>query len=292
MTKAFINLPYVFIFLILAFAFGAHRYFGPDPAGQASRPPDSVHADQDAWSEQCKSESPQSPVSLKSDQFVGLTTLDVRIELNPASVSLVDTGYTFSIDYGSGQSGGVAKIDGDSFRIRRIEFHKPSEHLLDGRQLAMEANLIFENEDKGSSNRALSVNLLVNEGKHNAELQSAWRHLPPMREGHGESSSGTNEPLIDENKLKETASHPKVLAENIKFDASKLLKNQLKFIAYLGSSTDPQCTPGFVHLTSLTPIEFDHYQIEHFEGYYEGNNRDIQKIGDSAIRNFRSGTLK
>jgi len=265
-----------------------------DPEGVSRRPPSSMHAHQDKWEAACQPGmgKVQSPIILTTTNMAKYPESPIRFSKMPnVKAELLDVGHTFQVRYLADSVGAIAEFEGQKFSLRQFHFHKPSEHILDGKQYEMEGHFVFLNQDKNATPKALVLGVMIIEGPTNVELQKIWKFLPPMKEGYGE----TDEELSDwdeivtshELEVESLGHHEKVLASGIEFDLYGLLPEKSDFIIYNGSLTTPGCAEEITHAVSLTPIHVDHEQGEHFEGYYEGSNRDIQPIGDLGARNFR-----
>ncbi|MBX9696205.1 MAG: carbonic anhydrase family protein [Cyanobacteria bacterium] len=268
-----------------------------DPKGISRRPPYSMHAHQGEWV--VKSRFPlsplQSPVPLNTTKLAELTDVPIEVQIHDSKAELLDVGHTFQIRYSSSSPGASARFEGKKFELRQFHFHKPSEHLIDGRQYEMEAHFVFMNKDKSASQKALVLGVMILDGAHNPELAKIWKHLPPYREGYGESKveiSDWEEAASSHELDVDTHAHvEKTLASDIEFALSGLLPVSSDFIIYDGSLTTPNCDEGITHAVALSPIYLEHEQVEHFEGYYEGNNRDPQSLGDISKRNFRRASV-
>jgi carbonic anhydrase len=81
------------------------------------------------------------------------------------------------------------------------------------------------------------------------------------------------------------------LGSNIHFELAGILPKKADFMIYDGSLTTPGCEEGITHAVSLSPVYMEHEQVEHFEGYYEGSNREVQPVGNIESRNFRRASV-
>lgn len=282
------------IMLLVSFFLRSQHH---DPQGISRRPPYSMHAHQSEWVIKCRSsKSPlQSPVALNTTKLAALREAPFQVQILNSKAELLDVGHTFQIRYSGLNPGAKAQFEGKNFDLRQFHFHKPSEHLIDGRQYEMEAHFVFMNKDKSGSPRAVVLGVMVLDGTHNPELARIWKHLPPYREGYGESKveiSDWEEAASSHELDVDTRTHiEKTLATDILFDLHGLLPVSSDFIIYDGSLTTPDCDEGITHAVALSPIYMEHEQVEHFEGYYEGNNRDPQPMGDLSKRNFRRSSV-
>lgn len=276
----------------------------PDPTGYSRRHPESMHAHQSEWPAKCLPGNAklQSPIALTTSSLPEAELSPITIKLFPSSIDLVDVGHTFQGRYLTGSIGGIVEFEGASFELTQFHFHKPAEHLIDGKQYDMEVHFVFVPQEKEKLPKAFVLGFPIGEGKTSSELEGIWKHLPPYKEAYGEIDSETftwTNPIswikaMTNHELRRSSSEheEKVLASQIPFDLSNLIPEKTDFIVYKGSLTTPSCDEEITHAVALNPIQFGHEQIEHFEGYYEGSNRDIQPIGSPKERNFRRGTMK
>lgn len=269
-----------------------------DPEGHSRRPPHSMHAHQSRWPSGCSdhTRSQQSPIALSTTQFLSTASSNIKLKPAVAPADLVDVGHTFQLRYGADAPGGKIVFEGADYDLRQFHFHKPSEHVIDGKQFEMEAHFVFLPTQKTSATKAVVLGFPINVGADSEEISKIWKHLPPFQEGYGEKSTET---VQDWNSLEMShelnvdvlSHHEKKLASLLPIDLTKLLPRTALFFVYQGSLTTPDCDEGIIHAVSLTPMEMGHEQTEHFEGYYEGSNRDIQPVGPASNRNFRRATL-
>lgn len=284
--------------LLLALGFFAKQSSHSDPQGVSRRNPDSMYAHQWEWPVQCIPGQSllQSPISITTPLLTDKKFSPIALQLFSSPGNLVDVGHTFQIRYANGAPGGRAEFEGMTFELRQFHFHKPSEHLVDGKQYEMEAHFVFIQTQKQMLPKALVLGFPVVEGKNNKELAKLWKHLPPYREGYGEGETEalnwSNAIATRELEVDSLDHHEKVLASHLIFDLSEILPKKSDFFVYSGSLTTPSCDEEITHAVSLTPIPLGYEQIEHFEGYYEGSNRDIQPTGDIKKRKFRRATLR
>lgn len=281
------------IALAISYRTGVHH----DPKGISRRPPYSMHAHQSEWIVKSQTgKSPlQSPLSLNTTKLATHRESPIQVQILDSKAELLDVGHTFQIRYEPSNPGAIAQFEGKNFELRQFHFHKPSEHLIDGKQYEMEAHFVFMNKNKTGLPKALVIGVMMLDGAFNPEIAKIWKHLPPYREGYGESeaeisnwedAASTHELDVD------THGHfEKTLATNIHFNLEGILPKTADLMIYDGSLTTPFCDEGITHAVALSPVFMQHEQVEHFEGYYEGNNRDLQPVGDVARRNFRRSTV-
>lgn len=272
---------------------------GHDPEGIARRNPESMHGHQRHWPAACRvaREARQSPISIATEAFFEAPTSPLEVRFGPSEASLIDTGHTFQVRLT--RTDDEVEFEGRRYRLAQFHFHKPAEHLVDGRQAPMEVHFVFlaPAGERADSRRAqaLVLGFPVEEGTEHRELAQVWAHLPPMREGYGEDLTPavaweraleTSELDLEDQHHAET-----VLRSGIAIRLSEIIPRQTDLYVYEGSLTTPPCDERITHAFASTPIFMSHEQMEHFEGYYEGNNRDIQPTGAPERRAFRRARL-
>ncbi len=268
-----------------------------DPEGISRRPPYSMHAHQTEWVENCQPGKLhlQSPISITTTRLADERVSPVQINLMKSKAEVLDVGHTFQVRYSHEAPGGKVHFEGKEFELRQFHFHKPSEHLIDGKQYEMEAHFVFMNPVKGDLPKAFVIGVMILDGSHNSEVAKIWKHLPPYREGYGESkveiSDWHEAAQANELEVDTHAHNEKTLAMGVEFDLLGLLPKTADFVIYDGSLTTPGCEEGITHAVALSPVYMEHEQVEHFEGYYEGSNREIQPLGSTRQRNFRRSSV-
>lgn len=283
---------------LFALTIGFRSSLHHDPQHISTRPPFSMHAHQNEWTVNVESgkEPLQSPIILNTVETASYPQSSIKLKIFEAKAELLDVGHTFQIRFPSDHPAAEASFEGKNFVLRQIHFHKPSEHLIDGKQYEMEAHFVFMNKNKNALPKALVLGVMILDGAHNKEFAKIWKYLPPYREGYGESKveiSGWIEATHSHELDVDTHAHSeKVLGTDISFDLKGLLPKTADILIYDGSLTTPNCDEGITHAVALSPIFMEHEQVEHFEGYYEGNNRDVQQVGDKTRRNFRRTSIK
>ena len=278
-------------FLALAPACGASQAgpTAPDPTGRSLRNPTSMHAHQRDWPDACRLGELQSPISLSSTDFVDAPSETLAAHFGRSEVALLDTGHTLQLRVLTSED--AVTFEGVTYALRQVHFHKPSEHIIDGHQAPMEMHVVWVSLE----GRVLVLGYPIEVGADHPVIAALWPHLED-REGYGEDMSPDHawERAIETSELDLTfGEHGEhLLADRVELRLGDLLPARSDFFVYEGSLTTPACDEGVTHAVSSTPVFWSDAQIERFEGYYEGNNRDLQPLGSLTTRRLRRAILR
>lgn len=139
--------------------------------------------------------------------------------------------------------------EAEPYVARRILFHSPSEHLLDGRRAALELEVVHV-QGSGAQARRAVVSVLFSESstEHSDFLDSlSWRLLPFKKGQHVELPEGVNLSLL------------RGLNEG--------------HYSYAGSLSQPPCTEGVKRFVLRTVNAASTFQVGRFRRIFFGNNR-------------------
>jgi carbonic anhydrase len=153
----------------------------------------------------CAQGQRQSPIDLHGGLPVDLEP--VRFDYRPSRFGVLDTGRTLQVGVASGNH---IDLGGRRFELRRVRFHHPAEHQIDGRRFALSAHL--EHED--AEGRQVVVAVLFDPGPVQPVLQALWSHIPL-------------EPQQEQ-------------AARINVDFAGLLPADRRYYTYMGSATVPR----------------------------------------------------
>lgn len=182
----------------------------------------------------------QSPIHIKTENLI---PVDCR---NDNTLSLIidedidqvlDNGHSLEV-----KAHGEAKINGRYFKLLQFHFHTPSEHLIDEEQYPIEIHFVTESSD----GRLAVIAVMGVLGEENPALTQMFADL----ENH-------------------------VTCRNEAVHAL-LPKEMNRYYHYLGSLTIPPLTENVEWYILKETVSLSKLQLEKFESYYQGNNRDIQ----------------
>jgi carbonic anhydrase len=196
----------------------------------------------------CAQGQRQSPIDLQGGLPVDLEP--VRFEYRASRFGVVDTGRTLQVNVAGGN---VIELAGRKFELKRVQFHHPAEHRIDGRRFAMSAHLVHEDAE----GRQAIVAVLLDPGPAQPLLQTLWSHIP--LEKHQERQA------------------------RVAADFATLLPPDGRYYTYMGSATTPPCREGVQWVVMRTPMTLAPEQLELFARIYPMNARPVQAAAGRRI---------
>lgn len=210
-----------------------------------------------------KSGKEQSPIDIKTAEAKLTELPSWGFEYgDDTSLAVVNNGHAVQANVPEGK--GEVTIDGETFKLLQFHFHAPSEHLVDGKEYALEVHLVHQ----GAGGELGVVGVLIREGSAHAELGKFWGDLPRAA-GHDEATGKS-----------------KAVTQ---FDLNKLLPADHSSYRYAGSLTTPPCSEGVRWCVLATPIEMSSAQIAAFKDLFsgpefpDGNRRPVQPLNERTI---------
>lgn len=200
----------------------------------------------------CGSGKRQSPIDIRDGIKVTLDPIQFDYRATPFKV--LDTGRTVQARLEGGNS---ITIHGRRYDLQRIEFHRPSEERINGRQFEMSAHLVH----RDAEGRTAVVAVLMDQGDQgegHPMVQLVWNSLP--LEKH-----------IDQ-------------ASSVPIDMARMLPEQKHYLTYMGSLTAPPCTEGVLWMVLKQPITLSREQISVFSRLYPMNARPVQNTSGRLIK--------
>jgi carbonic anhydrase len=196
----------------------------------------------------CAQGQRQSPIDLRGGLPVELEPL--RFGYQASRFGVLDTGRTLQVNVAAGNH---VELGGRRYELKRIQFHRPAEHRVDGRSFEMGAHLMHED----AQGRELVVAVLFDPGPALPAVQTLWGHVP--LEPHEE------------------------VAARVSIDPAQLLPVDRRYFTYMGSLTTPPCREGVQWAVLRTPVTLSAEQIEVFARLYPLNARPLQAAGGRRI---------
>lgn len=224
------------------------------PAGQAAWSFDGVTGPTH-WSELspdyavCQFGIEQSPIDIVDAVKVTAPEALV-INYRPVTAYAINESWTARLAF---EAGCATTINGEVFALRSLLLRHPSEHLLSGRALEMELQLLHRS-DTGA--RAMMA-VFLRQGRKNDVLDHVMALLPP---------------------------NPREKSVGFELNPLDLLPAPLEeiqmrpYYRYMGSLTKPPCTEGVIWSVFKVPIEASAKQIRDLSAMFPTNARPASRI--------------
>ncbi len=206
----------------------------------------------DAASKVCSIGAQQSPIDIGATVKAQLPAL--KFAWRKSGDTIVNNGHTIQVNFaeGSALTFGTAR-----YTLLQVHFHRPSEHLIGGKNFPMEAHFVHRHASGGLA----VVGVLMATGKPNAVFGKIAATMP-AKEG------------------------PAVKADAA-INPNGLLPARRGYYRYPGSLTTPPCAEVVEWLLLTDPIEVAAADVTSFAKLYPMNARPAQK--DNRRYVLRSG---
>jgi carbonic anhydrase len=198
--------------------------------------------DLDAANQVCSVGSQQSPIDISPTISASLYPLELKWADKASTV--VNNGHTIQLNFAEGST---LKLGGVTFALLQLHFHRPSEHLIDGKNYPMEAHFVHRSASGGLA----VIGVLMEAGKTNAAFNKIVSTMP--------ESEG-----------------PPVKADDA-INPNALLPGKLSYYRYEGSLTTPPCSEIVDWVVLTERIEVAQADIAAFARLYQMNARPAQK---------------
>lgn len=198
--------------------------------------------DLDAASKVCASGSQQSPIDVERPIEADLP--DLKIKWAKSADTIVNNGHTIQLNVAPGST---LMLGDDEYKLVQFHFHRPSEHLVDGKRFPMEVHFVHQH----SSGKLAVVGVLMSAGKENPAFNKVVATMPDK-----EGPAVKADPAIDPNGF---------------------LPDDLDYYRYNGSLTTPPCAETVAWLLLTDPIEVSEADVARFAKLYAMNARPVQK---------------
>jgi carbonic anhydrase len=190
----------------------------------------------------CAAGSQQSPLDITSS--VKATLPRLAIAWRKRADTIVNNGHTIQINF---NDGGALKVGNDTYKLVQFHFHRPSEHLINGKRSPMEVHFVHATAT-GSYG---VIGVMMTAGKSNAAFSKIVASMP-TKEG------------------------PPVKAD-AGIDPNLFLPARRGYYSYAGSLTTPPCAETVAWMLLADPIEVAAADIAGFAKLYAMNARPAQK---------------
>ena len=194
----------------------------------------------------------QSPIDLTKPIFVSIPDwMGLRYGGQIALANtIVNTGTGMHIETGDGH---FLVVRGEPFELYRIEFHRPSEHTVDGKVFPMEMQFYHRNEE----GRRVAVAIFMERDRSdNPSLAEIWRVLPVSAGSRSSNRAGG-------------------------FDPRLLMPIDRSGWRYYGSMTQPPCAEDVLWYIMTEPTTVSQRQLERFRVAMPTRNaRPVVPLGE------------
>jgi carbonic anhydrase len=197
----------------------------------------------------CASGKNQSPINLTG--MVEGKLPGMKVNYKAGGKEVVNNGHTIQVNY---EPGSTITVAGKTFELKQFHFHSPSENTIEGHSYPMEAHFVHADKD---GNLAV-IAVMFKPGKHNAELEKAWAHMP-----HEVGASHKLDSMVN---------------------ANVLLPHSHDYYRFNGSLTTPPCSEGVNWFVMKYYDTASQAQIDKFiHAMHHDNNRPVQPINARVV---------
>jgi carbonic anhydrase len=176
--------------------------------------------DLDATNKACSIGSQQSPIDIGPTIKSKLPAL--KLSWGKSADTMVNNGHTIQLNFAEGST---LKLGDTTYKLLQVHFHRPSEHLIAGKNFPMEAHFVHRADAGGLA----VVGVMLAEGKPNATFGKIVATMP-AKEG------------------------PAVKADAA-INPNGLLPAKLGYYRYPGSLTTPPCSEVVEWLVLTEPMQ-------------------------------------
>lgn len=191
----------------------------------------------------CSVGSQQSPIDI--DGAVEARLAPLKIGWATQADAIVNNGHTIQLNFGEGS---VLNVGSTAYSLAQFHFHRPSEHLINGKRSAMEAHFVH----RSAAGSLGVIGVLITTGKPNPVFAKVVATMPAEEGAPVEAASG--------------------------IDPNGLLPSNLAYYRYSGSLTTPPCSETVEWMLLQDPIEVAEADIAAFAKLYPMNARPAQKL--------------
>lgn len=198
--------------------------------------------DLDVANKACAVGLQQSPIDVEATIKSQLPAL--KLNWGKSADTIVNNGHTIQLNFAEGST---LALGGVKYKLLQVHFHRPSEHMIGGKNFPMEAHFVHRNDAGGLA----VVGVLMAEGRPNAAFGKIVKSVP-------------------------AAEGPAVKADAT-IDPHALLPHKLSYFRYPGSLTTPPCSEVVEWLLLTDPIQVSATDVAAFAKLYPMNARPVQK---------------
>lgn len=200
----------------------------------------------------CKTGKLQSPIDLSTAKLVVADLDSIRFYYKPAPLDVSDTGHSIQVNF---EPGSAIKVDGVTYSLMQVHFHRPSEEKINGKSFPMVAHMVHKSPD----GRLAVIAVLLTVGKVNPLVDAVVSNLP--KDAGGEAKAAKT--LVD---------------------PAALLPPVRNYYAFQGSLTTPPCTEGVSWFVLKSQTSISAAQEQALAKRYAHNARPIQPTGARKVQ--------
>ena len=198
--------------------------------------------DLDAANKACSLGSQQSPIDIGPTIKSQLPAL--KLSWDKTADTIVNNGHTIQLNFAPGST---LQLGNTSYKLLQVHFHRPSEHMIGGKNFPMEAHFVHRS-DAGS---LAVVGVLLATGTPNAAFRKIVTTMP--------------------------ASEGPAVKADAGIDPNALLPAKRGYYRYPGSLTTPPCSEIVEWLVLTEPMQVAAADVASFAKLYPMNARPAQK---------------
>lgn len=196
-----------------------------------------------------KSQSPIDIIKATKDRRLG----QIDFHYQPQTLSLVNQHHSLAA-YPKGKS--YVVFDLDTYTLRELWIHLPSEHTVKGLPYDIELQLVHKGEQG-----TLIIALFLQEGSEtHPNIEHLWATIPTQRDGRKE--------------------------EKILINLADILPKSKAYWHYLGSETKPPCKEGVKWVVLQEPVAISNRQVDAVIEVIKGNARPTQAMSGRKVLSF------
>lgn len=198
--------------------------------------------DLDVANKACAVGLQQSPIDVEATIKSQLPAL--KLNWGKSADTIVNNGHTIQLNFAEGSTLALGSV---KYKLLQVHFHRPSEHMIGGKNFPMEAHFVHRNDAGGLA----VVGVLMAEGRPNAAFGKIVKSMP-------------------------AAEGPAVKVDAT-IDPHALLPHKLSYFRYPGSLTTPPCSEVVEWLLLTDSIQVSATDVAAFAKLYPMNARPVQK---------------
>jgi carbonic anhydrase len=203
----------------------------------------------------------QSPINIISSGLQRYTKQRSGLKFTGSINAVENLGHTIQVDFARGSA---TLVNGNSYELKQLHFHTPSEHLIDGMTFPMEMHIVSKLNDsiKNGGSTYTVLGILFKIGGENKFLKEFLNSIP-------------------EAESKETLDSVKVKLTDLLIEISN--RGKISYYKYQGSLTTPPYTESVNWIIAKKIFEASEEQIAKIEKFEGNNARHVHALNNRKI---------